>query len=95
MFDLPRIKIEIENMRYQIVHAFSTHNDEIEKAVDEEIRKVIENYPFSEVVSKLASEVLEKSIKHSLEEFLLYGEGSKVLKESVDKLLADKLKRMK
>jgi KaiC/GvpD/RAD55 family RecA-like ATPase len=91
MFELPRIKIEIENMRYQIVHAFASHNDEIERAVDQELTRVIANYPFGAEVASIASQVLTQAIKHEIEEFLLYGQGRKALSDVVDNLITSNL----
>lgn len=91
MFELPRIRIEIENMKYQIVHAFASHNDEIERAVDQELTRVIANYPFGEQVAQIASQVLTQAIKHEIEEFLLYGAGRRVLSDAVDNLITSNL----
>jgi hypothetical protein len=91
MFELPRIRIEIENMKYQIVHAFAIHNDEIERAVDQELTRVIANYPFGEQVAQIASQILTQAIKNEIEEFLIYGAGRKVLSDSVDSLITSKL----
>lgn len=91
MFELPRIRIEIENMRYQIVHAFASHNDEIERAVDQELTRIIANYPFGEEIASIASQVLTQAIKREIEDFLLYGAGRQVLSDSVDSLITSKL----
>ena len=93
MFELPRIKIEVENMKYQIIHAFASHNDEIGKAVDQELTRVIANYPFSEEVSQLANDVIARAIKATLEEYFLYGEGRKEISEGINKLMSGLTKR--
>lgn len=87
MLELPKIRIEVEGMKYQIIHAFGSHNDEIEKYVADELNKVLETYPFAEEVAKVSKQVLTEAIKHSVQEFLLYGEGRKVLDEVVADLL--------
>ena len=81
MMQLPRIRIEVENMKYQIIHAFSSHNDEIERAVDEELTKAIQNYPFDVQIAKLANEVITEAIKSALQDFFIYGEGRKQIEE--------------
>lgn len=93
MLELPRIKIEVENMKYQIIHAFASHNDEIEKAVDRELTKAIANYPFSKQVSQLANDIIARAIKAALEEFFLYGEGRKEISEGIEKLMSGLTKR--
>lgn len=87
MNDLPLIRLEIESMRYQIVHALSTHNAEIEQAVANEVEKVIAHYPFSEQISKLAGEIIAKALKQSLESYFLLGDGQRLLSEYLNELL--------
>lgn len=87
MFNLPRVRVELEGMKFQIIHAFSSHNDDIEKLVEKEISKAIENYPFEEEVSRLANEILTKAIEETLKEYLIYGDGKKALRGVIDEKL--------
>jgi hypothetical protein len=87
MFDLPKIKIDVENMRYQIVHAFSSHNKEIEKAVDEELKRALENYPFADRIRVEAYDCITKAIHNAVKEYFLYGDGYKTINEIVTKTI--------
>ena len=84
MSDFPKIRIELEGMKYQIVHAFESHNSDIEKLVEQELEKVIANFPYEETVSKLANEILRRAIDETLREFMIWGKGKKVLREIID-----------
>lgn len=89
MNDFPRIRIELEGMKYQIIHAFASHNDDIENLVAQELEKVIATFPFGETVSRLANEILTKAIDDTLKEFMIWGGGKKVLREIIDTKLND------
>lgn len=75
----PSIKLELEQMRIQIIHQLTAHNKEIEKAVSDELTKVINNYDFEATISKISHEVIEDEI----ESYFKYGNGNGILKNSV------------
>jgi hypothetical protein len=83
MMELPRIRIEVERMKYNIMHVFSNHNEELEKLLDEQLAAAIENYPFAEQVAKTANEVITEVIQRTVQEFLMYGEGRKSIEDVV------------
>jgi len=93
MYDLPKIRIEVENMRYQIIHAFASHNDEIEKAVETELIKVIQDYDFAGEINQIAREVITQAVKSNLEHFFQYGEGYKIIGEAVAQTLGGLIPR--
>ncbi len=87
MFDLPRVRIELDGMKHQIVHAFASHNDETEKAIEEQLTVAIKNFPFEETIRDLSREVISSAIKDALEHYFKYGEGREVIRKAVtDKL---------
>lgn len=83
LFELPTIRIEVERMKYQVIHALSLHNDAIEQAVDTELSRAIENYPFAQQVESTAYEVITDAIRQSMEQFFRYGEGFDVINQVV------------
>lgn len=87
MLELPRIKIEVENMKYAIIHAFSSHNREIEEVVNKQLEAAIANYPFEAEVYRLSGEIITQSIKDSLSDYFKYGEGRKAIDELVKNTL--------
>lgn len=93
MLELPKIRIEVENMKYTILHAFASHNDEIEKIVEEELSKAIANYPFGNEISKLANEAIADVLKSTIENYFRYGAGREEISSGVEKLLSGLTKR--
>ena len=87
MFNMPRVTIELEGMKQQIVHAFSSRNQEIETAIEEQLTKAINTFPFEETVLKLSREIISAAIKDALEHYFKYGEGREAIQQAVtDKL---------
>lgn len=84
MNEFPRIRIELEGMKYQIIHAFASHNTEIEEIVEKELEKAIATFPYEETVARLSSEIIAKAIDESLKEFMIWGKGKKMLREIID-----------
>ena len=87
MFEIPYIKLEIEGMKYSIVHALNTHHADIEKHVEEVLQQVIEKFDYTAVVEEIAKNAIEKAVKSSVETFFLYGEGRKVIDAMVLKMI--------
>ena len=56
MNELPIIKLEVENMKYAILHHFETHSKQVQDAIDSEIDRVLANLDFGEIVSKAVSD---------------------------------------
>ncbi len=87
MLDFPRVRIELEGMKHQILHAFASHNDEVERAIEQQLTTVIEHFPFEQTVKDLSREVISSAIKEALEYYFKYGEGREVIRKAVtDKL---------
>ena len=95
MMDFPKIKIEVENMRYQIVHMFSQHNDEIEKIVDEQLKAAIKEYPFEKDIKVMAHDVIREALKRSIEKFFWSEEGHKIVDEVTNDALLHALNKSK
>lgn len=83
MYDLPRIRIELDGMKYQIIHAFQSHNQEIEDAVERNLQSAIDNFPFEGTIQELSREIIAGAIKEALECYFKYGEGREVIKKAV------------
>ena len=94
MYELPKIRIEVENMKYQIIHAFAAHNDEIEKAVNEELTKAVQNYPFSEKISQVVNSVIADVITETIKDYFVYGEGRKEISDGIQQLMSGMAKRV-
>lgn len=83
MFHLPKIRLEIENMKYQVIHLLSQHNDEIEAEVERCVERAIASYPFESEIMLIAKDAISQSIKESIVEYFRYGEGKKFIEQVV------------
>ena len=88
MMNMPLIRLELEQMRYQVVHALGSHQQEISAAVDKELEKVINEFDFTGTVAVIANQV----IKEKVEEYFKYGRGrgtiEAAVKEGLDNIFA-------
>lgn len=90
MLHFPKIRLEIDGMKYQIVHAISQHNDELEAALDDAIDRAIASYPFESEIMSMAKDAINESIKRSIQEYFMYGEG----KEFINRVVAKSVKEI-
>ena len=84
MHGTPIIKLELDNMRQAILYSLAKYNNEIEKAVDEELKKVVENFDYENIVISIANEAL----KDAIESYFKYGEGRRTIEKSVNEALS-------
>lgn len=87
MYELPLIKIELDGMRYSIVHALSTHNAEIETYVDENLKKVVEEFDYVTLVKQVATKAITEAVKRSIESYFAYGDGYKNIDAVITEIL--------
>jgi len=84
MEQLPRIRLELENMSYQIVHALMTHDQEISDYVNKALGQMIEEFDYHSVVQ----EIVDKAIRQSIEHYFSYdGKGREVIENAVNDAL--------
>lgn len=81
--ELPRIRIEVERMRYQITHAFASHNEEIKQAVEDGLTKALSEYDFEGEIKKVSTEIITTTIKDSLLDYFRYGAGRETINKAV------------
>lgn len=85
MLEMPKIKIEVERMKYSIIHAFSTHNDEIKDAVEKGLDEAIASYDFAGEISRVSNAVIGEVIKDCILNYFRYGDGRKLINDMVVK----------
>lgn len=64
----PTIKIELQGLRMQVVHALSRYNVDVEDHVNAAIAKGIENFPFEQVVKDTVYEVLRQWVDREVKD---------------------------
>lgn len=66
MIENPQIKIVLEYMRQEIVHAFTNRNVELSKEVQTVLDDVIKNFDWNSEINKMATGILHEEIRQSL-----------------------------
>lgn len=93
MLQMPKIRLEVEGMKYQVVHFIGQHHDEIEAEIERVVERTMATYPFESEILALAKDAISKSIKDSITEYFQWGEGKefikKVVLESIKKLVEE------
>jgi len=85
--ELPIIKLELDRMRYSVVHAFNQRNAELEEIVNEELEKALENFSYAQEIRKVVDNVLQEAIKRAVESFFMFGGGQQVINEMIGDVL--------
>jgi len=68
MNDLIIVRLEVEGMRHQIVHAFSKHADGLKEQVDHQVRAAIARFDFEGEVARAADGILRELIRDALKQ---------------------------
>jgi len=83
MEQLPLIRLEIEEMKHAILHHFNLYQKDVSDTVKKEIEKSIKEFDFVNAVKKATEEILQSEI----EAYFKYGEGFKMIQESIKETL--------
>lgn len=83
MESMPIIKLEIQEMQHQILHYFTLYQEEVSKAVREEIEKVIKNFDYEGAVREAANDVITGAIRN----YFKYGKGQYIINQTIDEAL--------
>ena len=89
MLQLPMIKLEIQEMKHAIMHHFTAYQSKLNDAVQEQLEKVIESYDYETAIVKAATECIDGAI----ESFFKYGEGRKIIAETLNEALIKTFKK--
>ena len=82
------VRLEVEEMRHQILHAFEAHNVEMEAIVSEATRKALNEFSLSgeaygiarRVVSDLVEQQIESSLRAAFEDPELQAKINEIVK---------------
>ena len=93
----PTIRIEMDHMRQQIVHGMLAQSKDFEKAVDEAIKKAIENFDFDGEVTRIVrselTDMTRKALTSVLQNIMYSEEVRTKLHNRVDSCLNRELDR--
>jgi hypothetical protein len=97
--EMPRLRLELDSMRYSIVHAFSTHMTEVGDAIDETLKHMdvgaIVVAQVEQTVPRLVQEVVEWAVKEALTAAMLDEAVQATLSDQANQAIGAVLKQMK
>jgi hypothetical protein len=64
----PTIKIELQGLRMQVVHALTRYNVDVEDHVNAALAKAVENFPFEKVVNETVQEVMREWVHREVKD---------------------------
>ena len=79
----PIIKLEIDQMKYSIMHHFSAYQGELSKLVETEIERAIKGFDIESAVTDAVYSV----IKESIDSYFSFGDGRKILNDAIKESL--------
>lgn len=89
---LPIIRLELEEMRHQVVHALMTHHTEMERLVDDALVEVIRSYDFRSEVLRHAQLELRVKLKQRVAESIARILVNDKVERAIDRAITDALK---
>lgn len=68
MYDsgVPMIRLELEAMRYSVVHTFTSHQKGVEEQLDKALKTVLDDFDFEAEVNRIATDLLRKAVKDAV-----------------------------
>lgn len=93
MYDTPIIRLSLEQMRYEIVHAFSKYNDELEVKVDKAVQEAIKNFDFDREVSRISMSLMNDMINQSLKRAFERLKWDEAMTKALTEILLKELRR--
>lgn len=66
MTPIPTIKLSVEGMSYQVVHAFSAHSEECEKAIGAAVAEELKGFDFAAIIKEELHRQLREAVKKAV-----------------------------
>ncbi len=77
---MPAIRLEVQHMKAAIMHHLGVHGSELGEALDKQIMKAIDEYPWEDKVRTIAY----LAIDETLESYFKYGNGRTAIYDAID-----------
>jgi hypothetical protein len=90
MYELPIVKLELQNMKQAMVVALADYQNEIAKSVELQLQNIVDTFDYKEAICQMVNKIIHDSIHKSIESYFQYGEGRKQL----DRLIYESLHRL-
>lgn len=77
---IPTLKLEVEGMKSAIITHLGVRGSELGDALDSEITKAVDSYPWQEAVFSIVHDAITKHI----DVYFKYGKGKRAIVDAVD-----------
>jgi len=77
---MPLVRIQVENMKHSILNHMGVIGSEYAEALDEQIQKALNDYPWEQEVKRIVREEVTAQIQG----FFKYGNGHRAISESIE-----------
>lgn len=81
--ELPLIRLDLEKMRYSVIHALHDHNLEIEKYVNEELGRQIEAFDYEAAIKRQVEISMGVAVERAVSSFFQTGYGGSIVSDAV------------
>ena len=93
MKDFPKLRLELEGLKMQVIHAFTSYNQDVQDMVKQELENYLSTDNLKRLVRQTIKESVEWGVKAKIESYFKHGEGHHLIDETVAEGLKDWLKK--
>ena len=65
--NIPRVRLTLDHMRHEIIHAFNRYADGLKDDVAAEVERAIQSFDYRNEIAKIADGILRQEIQKALE----------------------------
>lgn len=89
--ELPMIRVELESMRRQMVHAFAAEQLELDEMFQAALEKALDPEAIQKRLERDAKMWVESAVGDAVKEYFCFGNGKRAIREECDRMLDDLL----
>ncbi len=93
MHGTPMVRLTLDHMRHEIVHAFGLYADTLKGDVDHEVKAAIERFDFATEVGRMADTILRNEIESALKSAFQELRFDRALKKALVEILLRELSK--
>jgi len=86
--NMPIIRIEIEGMKRTLCAMLHEHAIKLDASLQEAVNDFLKEENIKSFIKAEATKMMKSAITKSIEDYFIYGEGSKAIKQAVDQAFA-------
>lgn len=80
----PVLKLELESLKYQVLHAFQDYNNEFNKLVEKHVEEYLKEDAVLELIKYTVQEELSNALKEAVISYFRKGKGKELIEQGVE-----------